>query len=333
MEELSPSIIGWLRTYGPPSGPRTLFSVHCETCEARCVCGEKEMGSACGDPLSYSPEDFHPATTPHIAGPEALRLPPPLTQPAVSLPPAIVIAKSFVSEDGRVAVHGDRLTGRTFHPVTNGIASLIGDDFVIKSLWDRLGSLGERLAEAGFSTAISSSFSTYWDNSPLSGLVALRQSAEMAHVLSRHLAVVPTLAWRTGADLLRWVTWLELSRVSAIAVHLSVRESSDWDWLLNGVRGIGRLFSKPPRLVAVGPSTLDRIQRVATAWPGDLTIASGRPWHLAQHGYELQPDLGYRSIPRLAKSRKRLWDENRRMFDEVVNNLIANRQFEFADAI
>ncbi len=320
------------KPYAPPSGPPRLFSIYCDTCAAACFCGEKNTGSACGDPSEYDEEDFHPARTPNVNRPGQLDLPPPIIQSPITLPPGIVIAKAFLSgQAGRVAVHGDRLTGRRFQRVKNGLACLVAEDPIIKKLWDRRARLGKRLAAAGFTTAIAPAYSTYWGSSPFDGHVAVRWSAEMAAHLSRSVSVVPTIAWRTEADLQRWAHWIESGSLSCIAIHLSKSTRREWDWMVQAVDILAGLFAVPPHLLVIGPSTLPRIRRVADLWPSGLSVASTKPWLLAQHGRALNLDLSSSHVPRNIPTTQ-IAERNARIFAAVATDIVRNPQHALVQA-
>lgn len=317
------SDIGWRRKQPPGTGPPHLFAVYCDACQLASSCGEKETSSACGHPTEYESEDFHPAKD--LLLPQDLAFPPPPRPGNPTLPPAMIVAKAFVgSQGGLLGVHADRLTGRRFQSVENGLAVLLGNDKHLLKLWDHRAKLGQRLRDAGFNTAITPSFSMYWHSPSYDGLLTMRLAAGMALLLSREISVIPTINWRTELDLRNWVRWLEGGNVRCFAVHFSVATAEQWTWMLNGIEMLNRLFSHPTHLVAVGISSVGRIQRLAIAWDGPLTIASGKPWQAAQKGRSLGSDL--REVRRKSRTKAQLVDENTATFLSVTEALTRQPQ-------
>lgn len=179
-------------------------------------------------------------------------------------------------------VAGDRLFQKANAGGTR-IAFLPGRDDLLEKLWRQRGSLGGRLRDLGYASVVAPSFSTYWDRTPFDGLFEISRTMEVAAELSGHLPVTPCIAWRNWKDLERWVEWLEESKISAVAMHLSdLRSGAEWDWAKRGIREFRALLGNPiTRLLAYGPSTPKRILDVANAWGTDVMIASQTPMKLA----------------------------------------------------
>ena len=313
---------------------RTLFSIYCKDCGAASVCPEKDLDSACADPATYDPEDFHPARHPGLAKSPDWNFPATISQGPIYLPPAVLIAKEFVgSQNGRYAVHADRLTGRKFHPVDEGLAFLVGSDRDQKKFWDRRGDLGNRLRRAGFSLAVTPAFSTYSDSPPLDGHVAVKWTAQMVRDLSRQITVVPSIAWRTDRDLERSLEWFEAGGVHTVALHLSQSARRQWEWMLEAVETLARLSEGSLHLVVIGPSTIDRIQRVANAWPGSLTIASTKPWMLARRGRALRSDLSHYRVPKNKASKDQLFTHNAETFFATTESLLRYPQLRLVSGL
>lgn len=197
---------------------------------------------------------------------------------------------------------------------------LVGKDSLVDKLWNRRGSLGKRLREAGFHTIVPPAFSPYWENPPLDGHMAIKMTAQMTVDLSRHVNVIPTIEWRTRADIERFAAWIKRGNVNCIAVHLSTRVSREWDRMLEETGYLGQILGPRMHLVAIGPSRISRIQRVSDTWPGRLTIASGRPWQLAKDGQLLHADLTDTPASRRT-NRSELAGLNASTFAQVVEQL------------
>lgn len=322
--DTSPS--GWSSDpYTPPGFLPRLTVVYCKDCAAGELCGERHADSACGDPAEYDPGAFHPATTPKRSIFQELVFPSPRSPlRQFDLAPSLVIAKdSRPAKKSDLAVCGPSIfNGRG--EVDGRVAVLVGSDRWIHSLWGRRGRLGQDLQKAGFSGVVAPAYSTYWSDTPFEGLIEVRRTLAMASILQRHLPVIPTLAWRNKKDLSRWADWLMASRASTIAVHLGMRPLNQWKWHLAGLEILaGQLGSEDLRLVAIGPSTIPRVSDVFLSWPGPVTIASQRPWHLAQQGRVLGDDL--RPEKDLRMTREELVDHNARMFAEVVEGIARSK--------
>lgn len=312
--------IGWHKDYKPPHKQHRLFSIHCDDCAAGDICGERHTESACGDPSEYRSDEFHPATTKKQSLLKELLLPFPKNDwESVSLPSAFVIAKNARPAKEESFALSDSVVFRLARREAAGrVAVLVGRDDWIFKLWRRRGRLGSDLRDIGFGSVVAPAYSTYWNSSPLEGLVSMRLTASVALALNRHIRVIPTICWRNGLDLKRWSRWLEAGNISTFAVHLGTRERRAWDWHLEGI-GILRdlLPSSEMRLVVIGPSTKSRIQSLLEAWEGQLTIGSHRPWQLAQHGlsmnHDLRPEKDFsRTVGQLAR-------ENAEVFIDTVN--------------
>lgn len=297
MEEQPSSDIGWLDEYGPPAKDRRLYAAaHCSRCGVADVCGEHASDSACGDPSEYDPEDLHPATTSRQSLVQELQiLPPPLPrwdQPAVST--AVTIANSARPGQGGFAISAGAVLRPARGEGTGRLAVLVGTDPQIHKFWQQRGSLGPELRKIGYEGVIAPAFSTWWRGTPLEGILSLNRSMVMVRELARHLPVIPTLTWRTGKDLRRWCEWLNVGAARVVAVHLGSRTNEGWRWNLRAVRGIRELLpDRQIRLVAIGPSTVERISAVAAVWGGKLTVMSQRPWQLAQQGRVLTESLTF----------------------------------------
>lgn len=320
---------GWLNDYRPPTdrpGQRGLFASHCTTCVAAALCGEHETETACGDPAEYEAEDFHPATTPRRSLLQELTLPEPSDRwHPVELEPALVVATDYRPLDSESFALGANAVLQPAPGEVHGrIAVLTGRDDVIHQFWRRRGSLGKRLQRIGYRAAITPAYSTYWNGTPLEGLVSLRRTLGMAQLLQRDLPVIPTIGWRTGRDLQRASQWLELAGVRCLAVHLGGREERLWRWYLRGVSILRRLLpDEGIHLVAVGPATVPRIQDIARVWGPRLTIAAQKPWLTAQSGRALDEHLQEQTD--LTKTRGQLLVENVETFSTAAERIIKRR--------
>lgn len=91
---------------------------------------------------------------------------------------------------------------------------------------------------------------------------------------------------------------------------------------MEGLRELNSAFTSPhhPRVVANGPSTLDRIREVGSVWSGPVTILSQNPWQKALRGRLLKADLVPEPAPDLDKNE--LLTANLRIFKEAVANAL-----------
>jgi hypothetical protein len=316
--EVCSSDSGWPDSYAPPPKHPRLTTRYCGKCRAALICGERSSSTACGDPAEYDPDDLHPVKNPRI-GVEDLELPSGFESHSIALTPALVIAKEKVGTLP-FAVSADRLTGKSFNAVEKGIAVLVGQDDVIDKLWHTRGNIGTRLKKAGYELVITPAFSTWWESSVMERMGSVRYSAEMSVDLSRQISVVPTLPWGNYRDLERSADWVAQEEIQCIAVHLGAEDAYVFDWMLQGVEILSRLLEQPRRLVVIGPSTVDRITRLGDIWPGEMTIASQRPWLKGKHGHRLLPDLTYEQDWSLSLSE--VVDANAKMFCIVVESLL-----------
>lgn len=329
------SDIGRDSDYRPPPkhpGQHSLLASYCTNCAAAEICGEHETETACADPAEYDSQDFHPATTPRLSLLQELTLPEPsgIWEP-VNLDAALVIATDYRPLDHESFAVGARAVLRPARGEAKGrVAVLSGRDDVIHKFWRRRGSLGSHLASLGYRAAITPAYSTYWAGTPLEGLVSLRRTLTMAQLLQEHLPVVPTIPWRTGRDLERACEWLNAARVRTIAVHLGGRLERSWRWHLKGVEIIRRLLPHDDlRLVAIGPSKVQRIGELAMLWGPQLTIASQKPWLAGQNGRALDDGLTVVQGVEM-KTREELLMENANTLAKVVEQFVKRRGLRIA---
>jgi len=152
----------------------------------------------------------------------------------------------------------------------------------------------------------------------------MARTAEAARIIGRHVPVVPSVVWRFDEDLIRWAAWLKDSDAEAVAVDLgTLTAGAAWSWGVRGLARLGELLApNVPKLLANGPSRVDRIKDLIEAWPGQVVPMSQRPWHLARHGRALNDDLSdSKDVSLTAAELMRI---NADTFERTVRSLIAN---------
>ena len=199
----------------------------------------------------------------------------------------------FAGRDGVRLREAFRAGSNSAPNSTHGVASLLGRDESLRRLAKVEGFVGSGLVRAGFTLAISPGFSTWWRRSPFESAVAAAHTASVAASLARQIPTIPTVVWRSHADLEPWADWISSTGSTHISMDLGwARSDADWRWCIEGVRTLAEHFCRSaPHLVANGPSTAARLSDLRSAWPGDLTFASQSPWSVGQHGRLLLDDL------------------------------------------
>lgn len=273
-----------------------IFGDACDRCGVTGLCGEAAGATACHSARELAQGYAHP-DDPDFR-PADLALPTrgfewqALPEFGRTLSEATPFAPLGTSHLAPLAT---ALTSRSLPPLSDIGASLIGRDERLQKLWGQHGSLGATLRLRGYSYAIAPALSTWADATPLAGLYAVARTAAIASTLSRQIPTVPTLAWRNARDIERQVQWLEIDRQESpvIAVDVGARLSDQFEWIIQGVLIIASQLHHPDRcrLIAHGTANPSRIERLAQAWLGPLTIASSHPAHVARRGWLLDGDL------------------------------------------
>lgn len=268
------------------------------------MCHARSHDDACGDAAEYGAFDnaLHPARAGNTPsgefelGPAAWRELPPL-------PPGIVVG-SHPLRTVQVAVRlreairqstWRSLRGSSDRPPA--LAVLTGADMALERLWARSGEMGPSLRSFGVMIAIAPGYSTWWGDPPFSALHAMARSAYFARLLARSVVAVPTVVWRYPEDLDRWAAWLSDSDCHGVCLDLALRSPGAQQWGIEGVRRLADALvargGAVPRLLALGPSNVERMRPVAEAWPGQLTFLSQEPWWAAHGDRLLAADLSY----------------------------------------
>jgi len=286
-----------LRAFAPP-GPQTLLPRFCKGCLVRGICGEADSDTACVLPAAYPAESLHPV---ELVRRRRLRrefeFP---SAPAAWAPSlggtSVIVANSIRDVLTAHAPAADltasmNFTGRSPPPTPVGMGFLHGEDRLLEQLWKRAGFYADAFRDR-FEVVVAPAFSTWWEFTPLDGLVAVSRTAQMAAALARRLPTIPTVCWRNARDIVRWVGWLAKQPPSVICVHASTRRGkAAWSWGLEGIRILGECLvgvgMGDTALLAYGPSTAQRVREVSEAWPGRLMVASQHPYQLARSGREL----------------------------------------------
>jgi hypothetical protein len=205
------------------------------------------------------------------------------------------------------------------------IAVLIGDDAAIDALWRRQGSLGALFRDCDVDLVVAPGFSTWWGDPPFAAIHAMARSAEFARSLSRQVPTVPTVVWRYLGDLDRWADWITAMNAPALCMDVALRSVIAQRWAARGVAHLAFRLAKSqgvlPRLLAHGPSTLDRIRAIAEAWPGDITFLSQDPYRKAIAGLRLDPDMSYAAATE--RRCEDLIEHNARIFNLAAGKLVA----------
>ena len=294
------------------------------SCPARYVCSSVDTDSACGDPSEYPVGVLHPGTLIAEADATQFRLQIPEWGRFKNLTNA---RSALFIADGLRGMVGDAMRladvlkvlsmpGRMAPP--GQIAVLIGRDRDLKRLLPIRGTLGSRLAEAGFIGAIGPGFSTWSSHSPWESQVSIQLSNAFAVELAPHIPTVPTIVWRSSADIPRLASWIAQAKVPTIAVDAGpARSTTEW---LTWCGDIGQ-FAKAlvdhgellPTLIINGPGTTDRILSLQNLWPGSVIFLTQRPWRLATAGQALLSDLSTEIAAR-DETCSDLFLENRRLY-------------------
>jgi hypothetical protein len=298
----------------------------CTACAGSRLCGAVETTDACGDPVEYRPGGLTVESAPNMTEDE-LRLPADVEWPALpALGASLVIGTSFGSA-GCDAVRlkevlaRARQAGGTDH-FRGRVIVLHGSDHQLLRLGGQDGAIARVLGHRGAAAVIGPGFSTWWDWTPFESLVAMARSAGVAAQLARVTPTVPTIVWRNEHDLARWAAWIRETRPGAVAVDLgTARSPARWAWALRGIACLAQQLDAGTalRLIANGPSTIDRMAAVRAAWRSDLTFASQNPWQLAQGGKRLLENLEVvpDSVPR-----PELEQVNREAFERAAEQIV-----------
>jgi hypothetical protein len=285
------------------------------------MCGSTLTADQCRDPALYRPGGISLDSTSDVR-PDDLRLPYEVDWPALpSIGPGIVVGGTppFAGTDAtRLRGLLKSLDTRSPH-LLGRFAVLHGRDADLRRLGPREGLLGTQLRDLGVPLIVGPGFSTWWEWSPFDSLIAMARSAAFAVALASHLPTIPTVVWRTDADLRRWAHWINATSAPAFALDLgTLRSAADWQWAIGAIRALDRDLAGAdvkPRLVVNGPSTLSRLTEVRLAWDGPLAFASQAPHRLASGGKRLTSTLGWSYD---AASRDELAIMNRHVFLSVA---------------
>jgi hypothetical protein len=283
--------------YRPPGHQHSLFQRYCESCHISELCGETHAATACGDPSEYSSDVHHPVssrfTAVDLALPKAV---PTWGDLDLGSRSSIVVASEPNPPLDRYAVDL-RTALRMRSPGQQGkpIAFLLGRDADLEQVWGRRGRLGRDLSRKGYQLAVAPGFSTWFEDPPYAGIVAVARTASSAFSIARQLPTIPTVVWRTDFDIHRQITWLGSTTPPRwISIDLGVRDRSEFNWLVEGVKRIAGEFQARgpcPSLIAYGPGTLYRIRLVQDAWPESVVIASQMPYLVSTSGHRLTEEL------------------------------------------
>jgi hypothetical protein len=302
--------------------PSLFAGPHCSACPASVICPVAGTVEACGEKETEDESSAHPAQSGLSI--EDFLLVPPRWKPLPPLPDTIVVADALVPE----RVVGLRLR-RSLQPgpwlvphSMKSLAVLHGRDADLERLWNRRLETAQRFRSAEVPLVIGPAFSTWWTETPFASLRAIARTAEVARIVGHHVPVVPSVVWRFDEDLVRWAAWLTESDAEAVSVDLgSLRAKAAWRWGVRGLARLGDLLApNVPKLLANGPSTLDRIMEVIDAWPGVVVPMSQRPWQLARHGLALNDDFSISKDFSLTMAE--LMQINVDMFDRTVRSLV-----------
>lgn len=306
----------------------SLFQQHdrCVGCAGHEVCGAGGTDDRCGDPVEYRTGGVDVDSARAMTAGD-FQLPTGVTwRPLPEFGHALVIGTSLTSfgcDAIRLKEFLGRCQRRSEQPdLRRHVVVLHGLDQQLVRLGRFEGNLTRFLSAAGARAVIGPGFSTWWEWSPFESLLAVARSARFACELGRGVPTVPTVVWRHERDLDRWAAWISATRASAISVDLgTARSPARWSWALRGIDHLAMNIGSEARLrlIANGPSTVERLVALREVWRSDLTFASQHPWHLAQGGKRLLDDL---SGVRDDADRSELEEVNRNTFARIAARVI-----------
>ena len=317
----------------PGDGQYSLFyeAARCDSCLALDVCGAAHTSDACDEPSLYGGgitlRDVGEFTQKDFVLDMDVGL---RSIPTVGN--SLVIGDRF-REGGCDAVRLKSLLDRVFGDRRGQLAGAVGvmhgaDDQLVR-LGDVEGQIGAGLLTAGLRFAIGPAYSTWTFWSPLDTLVGMRYSTHFVRVLSRHLPTVPSVIWKTHRDLQRWADWIEATGAQAVAVDLGTfRRPWEWSFASDGVSELDEELARRSSVVRLfinGPSSIERLVELRSAWRGPMTFMSQHPWLVAQHGRILNDRL--EEDQAVDAPFEELLRFNRQSFDRAVDSVIDRRPF------
>lgn len=280
---------------GPDTRAGLWTASYCASCPAHPVCAAVNTDSACGSPAEYPQTSAHPEYLAHTARREDFAFPPFQSGDRTgTIPRGPLLTVSDGTLTPNVKLHdllaAVRRTSRNDH--TGNLAVLHGPDKYLHALLRYRGSLGQRLAEAGFTAAIAPGYSTWDQHTPFEALLAQALTARIATELDANLPTVPTVIWRTHGELTRWTTWVIENNRQAIALHPGpLRTASEWAWWTDGLVVLRELLHRRPMHAFVnGPCTHARFADVIRIWGTDVSFMTQQPWATAIKGKLINPD-------------------------------------------
>lgn len=267
----------------------------CKACAGRTLCGARHSDDACGDAAEYPRSSLTVRSAPNLTVGD-LEFPTGGSWPRVAdFGPSIIIGTRPTSPDCDALRLQEILGGQPSGTLRGQVAVLHGSDRQLIRLGEREGTIGPELRQTDAVAVIAPGFSTWWNWSPFDALIAIARSAHFAEVLARHLPTVPTVVWRTDADIYRWSAWIAARQIPTIALHLgSIRGPEAWACAASGIARLSQDLERRgscAHLIVNGPSTIERMATIRECWRSGLTFASQNPWMLAQGGKRLGEDL------------------------------------------
>lgn len=266
---------------------------YCTGCVVSAMCHAAGTDAACGDPAEYV-SSIHPARR-SIRDPQELSLSGSVEWSSVPRLPAFLPVGDLGAPDGcglrlvdALQLTSPAIRSRVRSRTQGAVAVLLGKDRWLARYTHHQGRIPNSLRDAGFGVAVAPGFSTWWEDSPLAALVAIKRSVAASTELNSKLPTIPTVVWRDEWDLNSWADWIGDNRVASICIDLGTcRTENLWGWAMRGMKHLAGVLSaaeRCPRLVISGPATPDRFQDVFRAWPSDVCFLSQRPWRAARAG-------------------------------------------------
>ena len=162
-----------------------------------------------------------------------------------------------------------------------------GEDPLVEAFWTARRTLIPQIAAQGWDLVLAPNYSMYANQPRAEHLLNFRRNLLIASELAdAGVAAVPNLYWFRKEDLDRYLSWVDDTRPSAIAVNLQTFRT-DEDWELMALPGLTYLSMGLPEdlvVIVAGSSRVDRIGALVELFGERLRLVAQNAQAYARHG-------------------------------------------------
>ncbi len=153
--------------------------------------------------------------------------------------------------------------------------TLFASDGDLERLWYERLAFVDRLRLLRPSAVISPSFSVWHGDDWVEQRYAMKRSLEFVRIVQEAgVRAIPHVSWGREADALDLAQWINANRPGLIAIDTQCLAGLFDDWLCQ-LDFIRERIEVPPRLLIGGTRPGQRLQRIATTWPGCSFLYNG----------------------------------------------------------